>query len=70
MKKSIICRKRNKFNENVSEEEMLSVEESFRINYFIYIVDQVISTIRLYVNNFKYMIIWLDFCLISKNYNR
>ena len=35
--KSIISRKRNKFNENVSEEEILSVEESFRINYYIYI---------------------------------
>ena len=62
MKKSIICRKRNKFNENVSEEEMLSVEEYFRINYFVYIVDQAISSImsrfeqfQMYENMFRFL---------------
>ena len=43
--KRVICRKRN-FDEKIVEDQSLSPENSFRINYFIYIVDQAISSIR------------------------
>lgn len=42
--KHVIYRK-NKFDQNISEEKILSSEESSRINYFKIIVDQVISSI-------------------------
>ena len=40
--KRVIRRKRH-FNENVDHKIIQSVEESFRIDYFLFIVDQVIS---------------------------
>lgn len=35
----------SKFDQNISEEKIFSSEESSRINYFTYIVDQAISSI-------------------------
>jgi hypothetical protein len=43
--KHVICRERH-FNENVDHEITQSVKESFRINYFLFIVDQAISSIE------------------------
>jgi hypothetical protein len=40
--KRIIHRKKQ-FNENANDETTQSAEESFRIGYFLYIVDQAIS---------------------------
>ena len=41
-----IIRRKKQFDENVNDETTQSVEEYFRINYFIYIVDQAISSIE------------------------
>ena len=43
--KCIICRMKQ-FDENVNDETTQSTEEYFRINYFLYIVDQAISSIE------------------------
>ena len=43
--KRIICRKKQ-FDENANDEITQSVEKSFRINYFLYIVDQAILSIE------------------------
>jgi hypothetical protein len=43
--KRVIRRKRH-FDENVNHEITQSVEESFRIDYFLFIVDQAISSIE------------------------
>ena len=43
--KRIIGRKKQ-FDDNVNDETTQSVEEYFRINYFLYIVDQTISSIE------------------------
>jgi hypothetical protein len=42
--KRIICKKKQ-FDENVNDEITQSAEEFFKIDYFLYIVDQVISSI-------------------------
>ena len=62
-----IIRRKKQFDENANDEITQSAEESFRINYFLYIVDQVISSIESRLNNFKYMKIFLVFYLILKN---
>ena len=41
-----IIRTKKQFDENVNDETTQSVEEYFRINYFLYIVDQAISSIE------------------------
>ena len=41
-----IIRRKKYFDENVNDETTQSVEEYFRINYFLYIVDQAISSIE------------------------
>ena len=43
--KRVICKKKH-FDENVDHEITQSVEESFRIDYFLFIVDQAISSIE------------------------
>ncbi|XVF56890.1 hypothetical protein PTKIN_Ptkin06aG0156900 [Pterospermum kingtungense] len=57
-----VIRKRKQFDENVNDEAILSVEESFRIEYFLYIVDQAISSFKsrfeqfqVYENNFGFL---------------
>ena len=45
VEKRIICRK-NQFDEDVSEEVNRSAEESFRVNYFLYVVDQALSSMK------------------------
>ncbi|KAM4072324.1 hypothetical protein ACB094_11G129900 [Castanea mollissima] len=41
-----IIRRKKQFDENVNDETTQSAEEYFRINYFLYIVDQAISSIE------------------------
>ena len=41
-----IIRTKKQFDENVNDKTTQSVEEYFRINYFLYIVDQAISSIE------------------------
>ncbi|KAH9734637.1 TTF-type domain-containing protein [Citrus sinensis] len=45
--KKHIIRRKPVFGENNNEERILSDEDSFSIDYFIYIVDQVISSIKI-----------------------
>jgi hypothetical protein len=40
-----IIRKNERFDDNVNDEITQSAEESFRIDYFLYIIDQTISSI-------------------------
>jgi hypothetical protein len=61
--KRIIHRKKQ-FNENANDETTQSAEEPFRIGYFLYIVDQAISSIQskfkqfqIYDNNFVFFLI-------------
>ena len=44
--KKRIIRRKKQFDENVNDETTQSTEEYFRINYFLYIVDQTISSIE------------------------
>ena len=41
-----IIRRKKQFDENVNDETIQSPEEYFRINYFLYIVDQAIFSIE------------------------
>jgi hypothetical protein len=41
-----VSRRKKQFDEDANDEITQSVEESFRIDYFLYIVDQVISSIQ------------------------
>jgi hypothetical protein len=43
--KRVVCRKKY-FDENFDHEITQSIEESFRIDYFLFIVDQAISLIE------------------------
>ena len=57
-----IIRRKKRFDENVNDETTQSVEEYFRINYFLYIVDQAISSIKSRFEQFQiYMKIFLVF---------
>ena len=40
-----LIRRKNNFDESIGEGGILSLEQSFRINYFIYIIVQTISSI-------------------------
>ena len=53
-KRRVIHRKKQ-FDENTDNEIIRSVEESFRVDYFIYIVDQAISSIE---NRFEQFVIY------------
>ncbi|XP_020240895.1 zinc finger MYM-type protein 1-like [Asparagus officinalis] len=41
-----IIRRKKHFDENASKEMAMTAEESFRVNYFIYIVDQALSSLK------------------------
>ena len=41
-----VIRRKKHFNENVDIEITQSIEESFKINYFLFIIDQAISSIE------------------------
>ncbi|KAL4622082.1 hypothetical protein ACB092_06G271700 [Castanea dentata] len=47
-----IIRRKKQFDENVNDETTQSAEEYFRINYFLYIVDQAISSIESRLESF------------------
>ncbi|KAH9782483.1 Ac-like transposase [Citrus sinensis] len=48
-----VIRRKPIFGENNNEERILSHEDSFRIDYFIYIVDQAISSIKIRFQQFE-----------------
>jgi hypothetical protein len=57
-----IIRRKKQFDENANDETTQSAEGSFRIDYFLYIVDQTISSIQsrfeqfqIYENNFGFL---------------
>ena len=57
-----IIRRKKQFDENANDETTQSVEESFRIDYFLYIIDQTISSIQsrfeqfqIYENYFRFL---------------
>jgi len=63
-KKRIAFRKK-RFDENIDDEITKSLEESFRVDYFIYIVDQAIFSLQnriepveAYENIFWFLIYW------------
>ncbi|XP_028067387.1 uncharacterized protein LOC114270161 [Camellia sinensis] len=49
----LVIRRKKRFDENVSEEVTQSAEESFRINYFTYIVDRAISSLKSMIEQFQ-----------------
>ncbi|KAH9755296.1 Ac-like transposase [Citrus sinensis] len=49
-----IIRRKNKFGENNNEEKILSPVDSFRIDYFVYLVDQAISSITNRFEQFQF----------------
>ena len=54
------------FDENISNEITHSLEESFRIEYFLYILDQSINSIETRFEQFFTMRLFLVFYLIPK----
>lgn len=46
-------RRKRQFDENVNEQATQSAEESFRINYFLYIVDQDIGSLKKRFEQYK-----------------
>ncbi|XP_020247479.1 uncharacterized protein LOC109825149 [Asparagus officinalis] len=49
-----IIRRKRQFDENATEETILSPEESFRVKYFLYIVDQAISSLKSRFEQFRH----------------
>ena len=64
--KRVICRKRH-FDENVDHEITQSIEESFKIDYFLFIVDQAVSSIEQRFEQFHIYEKLFGFLLASKN---
>ncbi|XP_020249208.1 zinc finger MYM-type protein 1-like [Asparagus officinalis] len=56
-----IIRRKRQFDESATEETILSPEESFRVKYFLYIVDQAISSFKSRFEQF-----WYYGCLCRK----
>ncbi|XP_020270584.1 zinc finger MYM-type protein 1-like [Asparagus officinalis] len=48
-----IIRRKKHFDENASKEMAMTAKESFRVNYFIYIVDQALSSLKVDLNSFN-----------------
>ncbi|KAL2605097.1 hypothetical protein AAZX31_09G122000 [Glycine max] len=48
-----ISRRKKQFDENIQDEIVKSLQESFRIDYFLYIVDKVITTLQSRFEQFK-----------------
>ncbi|KAK4566103.1 hypothetical protein RGQ29_002343 [Quercus rubra] len=59
-----IIRRKKQFDENVNDEITQSAEESFRINFFLYIVDQAISSIE---NLYSELIVLKEVVQIDEN---
>ena len=62
-----IRRRKKQFYENVDNEIVKSLQESFRIDYVLYIVDKAIITLQSRFKQIKYMKIFLVFYLVLKN---
>jgi len=58
--------KKKQFDENIENEVIKSPQGSFRIDYFLYIVDKAITHSKIDLNNLKYMKIFLVFYLVLK----
>lgn len=56
------------FDENINDSEVVrSAEEFFRIDYFLYIADKVMTPVKVSFEQFAIMRIYLDFYLVLKN---
>ena len=66
MKKCVIYRKKS-FYENIDNEVVNLLKESFKIDYFLYIIDQTIIALRNRFEQLKYMKIFLVFHLALRN---
>ncbi|GFY95698.1 hypothetical protein Acr_11g0000040 [Actinidia rufa] len=54
-----VIRRKKQFDENVGEEASLSSEESFRVNYFLFVVDKALSSLESRFKQFqRYEKIW------------
>jgi hypothetical protein len=62
-----VSRRKKQFDEDANDETTQSVEESFRIDYFLYIVDQAISSIQSRFENFQIYENIFGFLLNLKN---
>ena len=51
--KKRISRRKKQFDENVEDGIVKSLQESFRIDYFLYIVDKTITTLQSRFEQFK-----------------
>jgi hypothetical protein len=51
-----IIRRKKRFDEIANGKTTQSIKESFRIDYFLYIIDQAMSSIESSLNNFIYTI--------------
>ena len=51
--KKRISRRKKQFDENVEDEIVKSLQESFRIDYFLYIVDKAIAILQSRFEQFK-----------------
>ncbi|XP_020266131.1 uncharacterized protein LOC109841583 [Asparagus officinalis] len=49
-----IIRRKRQFDESATEKTILSPEESFRVKYFLYIVDQAISSLKIRFEQFRH----------------
>ncbi|XP_042374434.1 zinc finger MYM-type protein 1-like [Zingiber officinale] len=52
-KEKLIIRRKKQFDESSSEDVMQSAEESFRVNYFIFLMDQAISSLKTRFKQFQ-----------------
>ena len=66
-REKLVIRRKPQFNENVNDEIKHSAEDSFHIEYFLYIVDQSLSSIETRLNNFYNMKLFFIFYLHLKN---
>ena len=48
-----ISRRKKQYDENIQDEIVKSLQESFRIDYFLYTVDKAITTLQCRFENFK-----------------
>jgi len=64
--KRMRCKKKQ-FDENVDNEIVKSLQDSFRIDYFLYIIDKVITVSQSRFEQFKILKIFLVFYLVLKN---
>ena len=62
-----IIRRKKQFDENANDKTIQSAKESFRIDYFLYIIDQAISSIQSRFEQFQIYKNYFGFYLILRN---